>query len=48
MEENQRRTFAPAGQPIDVAGQLEKLEALRDRGTITEAEFESQKRRLLD
>ena len=48
MEENQRRTFSPAAQPIDVAGQLEKLEALRDRGTITEAEFESQKRRLLD
>ena len=48
MEENQRRTFTPAAQPIDVAGQLEKLEALRDRGTITEAEFESQKRRLLD
>lgn len=48
MEENQRRTFTPTTQPIDVAGQLEKLEALRDRGTITEAEFESQKRRLLD
>ena len=48
VEENQRRTFTPAAQPIDVAGQLEKLEALRDRGTITEAEFESQKRRLLD
>lgn len=48
MEENQRRTFTPAAQLIDVAGQLEKLEALRDRGTITEAEFESQKRRLLD
>jgi uncharacterized membrane protein YdbT with pleckstrin-like domain len=47
MEENQRRTFAPSAQPIDVAGQLEKLEALRDRGTITPAEFESQKRRLL-
>jgi uncharacterized membrane protein YdbT with pleckstrin-like domain len=47
MEENQRRTFVPSAQPVDVAGQLEKLEALRDRGTITPAEFESQKRRLL-
>jgi membrane protein YdbS with pleckstrin-like domain len=32
---------------VDVAGQLEKLEAMLDRGTITEDEFERQKRRLL-
>lgn len=32
---------------VDVAGQLEKLEAMLDRGTITEEEFERQKRRLL-
>jgi uncharacterized membrane protein YdbT with pleckstrin-like domain len=31
----------------DVATQLEKLEGMRDRGTLTPEEFESQKRRLL-
>lgn len=34
-------------QGIDVADQLERLEALRERGAITDAEFEVQKRRLL-
>jgi uncharacterized membrane protein YdbT with pleckstrin-like domain len=32
----------------DVATQLEKLEGLRDRGSLSPAEFELQKRRLLD
>jgi uncharacterized membrane protein YdbT with pleckstrin-like domain len=32
----------------DVASQLEKLEGLRDRGTISPEEFEEQKRRLFD
>jgi uncharacterized membrane protein YdbT with pleckstrin-like domain len=32
---------------VDVADQLERLEALRDRGTITDAEFQAQKQRLL-
>jgi uncharacterized membrane protein YdbT with pleckstrin-like domain len=31
-----------------VAGELERLEALRDRGTLTDAEFREQKRRLLE
>lgn len=31
----------------DVADQLERLEGLRDRGTLTDEEFEQQKRRLL-
>lgn len=31
-----------------VADELERLEALRDRGTLTEAEFREQKRRLLE
>lgn len=30
-----------------IAHELERLEALRDRGTLTDAEFEEQKRRLL-
>jgi uncharacterized membrane protein YdbT with pleckstrin-like domain len=37
---------APAAGP-DVIDQLERLERLRERGTITQAEFEAQKARLL-
>ena len=49
MEENQKRSFSVnvAG-GNDVATQLEKLEGLRDRGSISAEEFESQKRRLLE
>lgn len=36
-----------AAQPTDVASQLEKLEGLLERGTITREEFEDQKRRIL-
>ena len=32
---------------FDVAGQLEKLEGMLQRGTITREEFDSQKRKLL-
>lgn len=39
--------FRPAPSRFDVADQLERLEALRDRGALTDAEFELQKRRLL-
>ncbi len=39
--------FRPAPSRFDVADQLERLEALRDRGALTDAEFEIQKRRLL-
>jgi uncharacterized membrane protein YdbT with pleckstrin-like domain len=49
MELNEDRMFnrgAPAG--TDVASQLERLEAMRDRGTLTPEEFDAQKRRLLD
>ena len=49
MEDNQKRSFSvnvTGGN--DVATQLEKLEGLRDRGSITAEEFESQKRRLLE
>ncbi len=34
--------------PIDIADQLERLEGLRERGVLTDAEFEDQKQRLLD
>jgi uncharacterized membrane protein YdbT with pleckstrin-like domain len=52
---NERNVFrdvgfgqGPAAGGTDVASQLEKLEAMRDRGTLTPDEFESQKRRLLE
>ena len=35
------------GTPMDVAGQLEKLEAMLERGSLTPDEFDRQKRRLL-
>ena len=38
----------PAGSSTDVASQLEKLEGLLERGTISPEEFDEQKRRLLD
>jgi len=45
-----RRAPAAAGaapEPTDVASQLEKLEGLLERGTITQEEFDDQKRRIL-
>lgn len=52
MELNEDRMFrgrdsgpAPG---TDLASQLERLEAMRDRGTLSPEEFEAQKRRLLD
>lgn len=47
IEENDLRGRATESF-IDVAGQLEKLEGLRDRGTLNAEEFEREKRRLLD
>jgi len=41
-------TAAGGGPPPDVVTQLEKLEAMRDRGTLSAEDFEAQKRRLLD
>ena len=32
----------------DHASQLERLEAMRDRGTLTEEEFQAHKQKLLD
>jgi uncharacterized membrane protein YdbT with pleckstrin-like domain len=51
-EANNTRMFgggnrgAPAGG--DVASQLEKLEGMLERGTLTQAEFDAQKQRLLE
>jgi uncharacterized membrane protein YdbT with pleckstrin-like domain len=38
---------APASAPMDVASQLEKLEGLLQRGSLSQEEFDSQKARLL-
>ena len=38
----------PDTAPVDVAAQLERLEGMLERGTLTPEEFASQKRRLLD
>lgn len=50
MEVNERRSYQNmvGGASIDVGGQLEKLEGLLERGTISHDEFEAQKRKLLD
>ncbi len=51
MEENQRRSFsfpAPVFENGDLTEQLMKLEGLRDRGSISEEEFERAKRRLFE
>ncbi len=51
MEENHRRSFplaSPSVEPGDLAEQLIKLEGLRDRGSISDEEFESAKRRLFE
>jgi uncharacterized membrane protein YdbT with pleckstrin-like domain len=54
MEQNERRMFQsnhPGATPAvvnDVMGQLERLEAMRERGTLTPEEFETQKQRLLN
>lgn len=48
MESNEKRHFNPGSGGGDVASQLEKLEGMLERGTVTAAEFEAQKRKLLD
>ncbi len=47
MEVNAARQFGGGGGANDIASQLEKLEGLLERGTITREEFEEQKDRLL-
>ncbi len=49
MEENEKRRFTmPGGGGSDVASQLEKLEGMLERGTLTAEEFQAQKDKLLD
>ena len=47
MEVNESRRFTVPPAAGDVASQLEKLEGLLERGTISPAEFEAEKSRLL-
>ena len=47
METNTTRMFGGAGGGSDVATQLEKLEGMLERGTLSRDEFEQEKRRLL-
>ncbi|MEL6893313.1 MAG: PH domain-containing protein [Actinomycetota bacterium] len=48
MEENEKRRFTVnTGAGTDVATQLEKLEGMLERGTLTQQEFEAQKAKLL-
>ena len=48
-EENQNRMMRPPGEPEEEStlDQIERLAALKEKGTISEEEFETQKRRLL-
>jgi uncharacterized membrane protein YdbT with pleckstrin-like domain len=49
MEVNETRRFKPPHASVnDVASQLEKLEGMLERGTLSREEFDSQKRKLLD
>ena len=52
MEVNESRMYqnqtGGGGSGADIATQLEQLEGLLERGTLTREEFETQKRRLLD
>jgi uncharacterized membrane protein YdbT with pleckstrin-like domain len=47
IEENGKQVGGSVVHTTDVATQLEKLEGLRDRGSISHEEFEREKRRLL-
>ena len=38
---------APAASPVDMVAQLQGLADLKDKGILTEAEFETQKAKLL-
>lgn len=47
MEDNDRTSRGYSAPQADYVDQLERLEAMRDRGSISEDEFQEQKRRLL-
>ena len=47
MDESQRRYLQPQAAAMDTATQLEKLEGMLQRGTLTREEFDLEKQRLL-
>ncbi|HEX4980422.1 MAG TPA: PH domain-containing protein [Ilumatobacteraceae bacterium] len=47
VNENRRFTPPPSASVTDVASQLEKLEGMVERGTLSREEFDAQKRKLL-
>lgn len=47
-QQRENRTLALAKGNVSVAEELERLAALRDRGVLSDEEFEAQKRRLLE
>jgi uncharacterized membrane protein YdbT with pleckstrin-like domain len=47
IEENDQRSRNGTSGTSDTASQLEKLEGLRDRGTLTQEEFQREKDKLL-
>lgn len=48
IQRDKRQRFEGAPTLASIASELERLEALRDRGVLTDEEFEEQKRRLID
>lgn len=48
IQREKRQKFDGAPSLASIAHELERLEALRDRGVLTDEEFEEQKRRLID
>jgi uncharacterized membrane protein YdbT with pleckstrin-like domain len=48
IEANQHRTYGGGQREPDVVDQLDRLDDLRKRGVITEAEFQAKKATLLD
>lgn len=48
LREEKRYGGATGARGGDIASQLEKLEGMLDRGTLTQEEFDAQKRKLLD
>ena len=48
IQRDKRQRFDGAPSLSGIAHELERLEALRDRGVLTDEEFEEQKRRLID
>lgn len=48
IQREKRQKFDGAPSLASIAHELERLEALRDRGVLTDEEFDEQKRRLID